>query len=185
MSGNGDDASDTQARSDVQAYVDAYVDRLKESGALRDPNVERAFRRVPRHLFVERFFVGDEHEGWTAVEHDPAHPRPEHLEKIYSGTALITRLAGKLGTSSSSQPGLMADMLQLLELRPGMRVLEIGAGTGYNAALLAEIVGDPSLVTTVDIQADVVEQARRSLARAGYAGVTVLPRDGFEGAPEA
>jgi protein-L-isoaspartate(D-aspartate) O-methyltransferase len=66
-----------------------------------------------------------------------------------------------------------------------MHVLEIGAGTGYNAALLAELTGDSSLVTTIDIQPDVVEQTRRSLARAGYGGVRVLCRDGFEGAPEA
>lgn len=109
------------------------------------------------------------------MEHEPEHPKPEHLETIYSEAALSTRLRDNLPTSSSSQPALVATMLQLLELRPGMRVLEVGAGTGYNAAL----------VTTVDIQADVVEQARRSLARAGYSGVRVLCRDGFEGAPEA
>src|SRR5439155_24991906 len=124
-------------------------------------------------------------EGWTAVEHDPQRPRPEHLEQIYSERALITRLRDNLGTSSSSQPALMADMLQLLDVRPGLRVLEIGAGTGYNAALLAELTGDPSLVTTIDIQPDVVEQTRRSLVRAGYGGVRVLCRDGFAGAPEA
>ena len=67
-------------------------------------------------------------------------------------------------------------------------MLEVGAGTGYHAALLAELVGDPALVTTVDIQPDVAEQARRGLARAGYGGpggVRVLARDGFAGAPEA
>jgi protein-L-isoaspartate(D-aspartate) O-methyltransferase len=178
-------APDGGAQPDIQSYLAAHVDRLREAGALRDPVVERAFRRVPRHLFVERFFVGDEGKGWTPVDHNPERPRPEHLETIYSGSALITRLEDNLGTSSSSQPGLMADMLQLLELRPGMRVLEIGAGTGYNAALMAELVGDAALVTAVDIQADVVEQARRSLVRAGYAGARVLCRDGFEGAPEA
>jgi hypothetical protein len=78
---------------DVRAYVDAYVERLKESGALRDPAAERAFRRAPRHLFVERFFLRDDGEKtWTTVEHDPERPRPEHLERIYSEKALITRL---------------------------------------------------------------------------------------------
>jgi len=174
-----------QAQADVRPYIGVYVDRLKESGALSDPAVEQAFCRVPRHLFVERFFIGDEDKGWTPVEHDPGRPKPEHLETIYSGAALITHRRDNLGTSASSQPALMANMLQLLELRPGMRVLELGAGTGYNAGLLAELVGDPALITTLDIQADVVEHARRSLARAGYSGVAVQCRDGFQGAPEA
>jgi protein-L-isoaspartate(D-aspartate) O-methyltransferase len=140
---------------------------------------------VPRHLFLERFFTGDEENGWSPVEHDPAHPRPEQLEMIYSEVALITRLDGNSPTSSTSQPPLVADMLKLLELGPGMRVLEIGTGAGYNAALTAEVVGDPTLVVTIDIQQDVIDDAQRSLARAGYASVTALCRDGFEGAPEA
>jgi protein-L-isoaspartate(D-aspartate) O-methyltransferase len=170
---------------DVHAYIDPYVDRLKESGPLRDPAVERAFRRVPRHLFVGRFFLTeDEGRTWTTVDHDPADPRPEHLEAIYSGRALVTRRENNRGTSSSSQPGLVADMLQLLKLGPGMRVLEVGAGTGYNAALIAEIVGDPTLVTTIDYQADVADEARAALARAGYGDVRVVHGDGFEGAAD-
>ena len=134
--------SEAGVAKDAQPYLAAYVDALKESNVLREPAVERAFRRVQRHLFVGRFYVGSETEGWTPVDHDPERPDPAHLEKIYSEAALITRLQDNLGTSSSSQPGLMADMLQLLDVRPGMRVLEIGAGTGYNAALLAELTGD-------------------------------------------
>jgi protein-L-isoaspartate(D-aspartate) O-methyltransferase len=75
----------------------------------------------------------------------------------------------------------MALMLELLDLQPGMRVLEIGTGTGYNAALMAELVGDPGLVSTIDIQEDVVEQTRRRLALAGYRQIRVIARDGFVG----
>jgi len=112
------------------------VDTLRASGALREAPVEQAFRRVPRHLFVGRFFVGSETEGWTEIEHDPEHPRPEHLEKIYSGAALITRLQDNLGTSSLSQPALMADMLQLLDVRQGMRVLEPELHVAHAARLI-------------------------------------------------
>jgi protein-L-isoaspartate(D-aspartate) O-methyltransferase len=75
-------------------------------------------------------------------------------------------------------------MLELLDLAPGMKVLEIGTGTGYNAALVTEIVGDQGLVVTVDVAEDVVDQTRRLLDRAGYPGIHVLVRDGFDGAPE-
>src|SRR2546429_9333120 len=73
-------------------------------------------------------------------------------------------------------------MLEFLDLAEGMKVLEIGAGTGYNAALMAEITGDQRLVITVDVLADVVEQTRRLLAAAGYPGIRVLLGDGFDGA---
>lgn len=75
-------------------------------------------------------------------------------------------------------------MLELLELRPGMKVLEIGSGTGYNAALMAEIVGVHGLVVTVDIEDDVVSQTARLLTKAGYRQVRVLAVDGFFGVPE-
>src|SRR5207248_4544299 len=91
-------------------------------------------------------------------------PTEDELRLIYSDRALITGLrTAPRGTSptpisSSSQPSLMAQMLQDLQLRPGLRVLEIGAGTGYNAALLAHLVG-PDRVVTVDVDRDVLSQA--------------------------
>ena len=133
---------DSSSESDAASYIASYVARLRESGDLNDPAVERAFRSVPRHLFVGRFFTGDEEKGWTKVDHDPVSPRKEHLEIIYSNAALITRLNADVPTSSTSQPALVAQMLELLELGEGMRVLEIGAGTGYNAALTAEVVAE-------------------------------------------
>jgi protein-L-isoaspartate(D-aspartate) O-methyltransferase len=123
--------------------------------------VERAFRTVPRHRLLETFFHRPiDAADFTTVHHDPARPRPEDLELIYSDTALGTRLVEQFGArlpaSSTSQPSLVADMLQLLELTRGVRVLEVGAGTGYNAALLAELVGEQRLVMTVDVADDVV-----------------------------
>jgi protein-L-isoaspartate(D-aspartate) O-methyltransferase len=160
--------------------TDGYVQALKATGAIRSARVERAFRTVQRHRLVETFFYrGD--QGRVTVRHDPDRPRREDLEVIYAETALVTRYAGGMPASSSSAPSLVAEMLELLELREGMKVLEIGAGTGYNAALMAEIVGDQRLITTVDNQQDVVEQTRRLLGNAGYAGIRVLARDGFEG----
>jgi len=105
---------------------------------------------------------------------------------VYSNDALVTRIGENgLPSSSSSQPSVVATMLESLDVHPGMRVLEIGAGTGYNAALLAELTGDAKLVTTIDIQSDVVEQTAQNLARMGYIGIDVRAADGFFGAPDA
>jgi protein-L-isoaspartate(D-aspartate) O-methyltransferase len=163
-------------------YVERYVRDLKAAGAIRSPGVERAFLTVRRHRLLETFYQWSA-EGRTAVHHDPERPRPDHLELIYADTALATRHIGGMPASSTSQASLVARMLELLDLAEGMKVLEVGAGTGYNAALMAEIVGDQRLVITVDVLADVVDQTRRLLARTGYPGIRVLLGDGFDGAP--
>jgi protein-L-isoaspartate(D-aspartate) O-methyltransferase len=142
--------------------------RLRETLAesvTRDasPPVAEALRTVPRHLFL------------------PGVPP----EAVYSDEAVVTkRDADGLPISSSSQPALMAAMLDRLALAPGQRILEIGAGTGYNAALISHIVGPAGTVVSIDIDQDIVETAREHLAAAGYPDVIVLCRDGAEGAAE-
>ncbi|MFD0477046.1 methyltransferase domain-containing protein [Nonomuraea thailandensis] len=89
-----------------------------------------------------------------------------------------------LPISSSSQPAIMATMLGQLGVEPGHRVLEIGAGTGYNAALLAYLVGPGGHVVALDLDEDTAEEARRHLDAAGVAGVEVVCRDGAGGHPE-
>lgn len=176
-------------QADVRRLVERYIGQLKAEGAIRSPEVERAFRTVPRHRLLETFHHRPvDAPDFTPIHHDPEHPRPEHLKLIYTDTALATRVVEQFGarmpTSSTSQPSLVAQMLELLDLTPGLGVLEVGAGTGYNSALLAELVGDQRLVVTIDIQDDVVAQTRRLLARAGYPGIAVLLRDGVDGVPE-
>src|ERR1700758_224146 len=116
----------------------------------------------------------------------PLHARPRHLflpglrpEAAYRDDAIVTKRdeAGQ-PISSSSQPAIMAIMLDQLDLAPGLRVLEIGAGTGYNAALISHVVGPSGQVTSVDIDSELVGQAREHLARAGFSDVTVVCADG-------
>ncbi len=75
----------------------------------------------------------------------------------------------------------MAEMLEQLEPRPGERILEIGAGSGYNAALLASLVGADGFVSTVDLDADIVKAARERLGSAGYARLWTRCGDGADG----
>ncbi len=119
-------------------------------------------RTVPRHLFLPGVSV----------------------EMAYAGDAVVThRDAEGVAISSASEPGIVAMMLEQIDVRPGHRVLEIGAGTGYNAALLAHLAGSAGSVTTVDIDAAVTESARRGLAAAGYETVRVVCGDGENGYP--
>ena len=148
------------AGDDGSALRQALVDKLREAGCVRSPRVEAAFREVPRHLFLP----GDS------------------LATAYSDEAIITKKdRNGVPISSSSQPAIMAIMLEQLELKPGERVLEVGAGTGYNAALMAHIVGDAGLVVTVDIDQDLVASARRHLSAARFERVRVVCGDGAFG----
>ncbi|NUR43616.1 MAG: methyltransferase domain-containing protein [Streptomyces sp.] len=161
------------------------VDRIDASGAWADDPVWReAFTAVPRHLFVPYYYVGvlGGHERRWVGSAD-AHDRERWVRGAYADAPLATRLRDGELLSSSSQPSLMAMMLTALEVADGDRVLEIGAGTGYNAALLAHRLGDDDLVTTIDLEPDITEAARRHLAAAGHHPV-VVTGDGARGVPE-
>lgn len=101
---------------------------------------------------------------------------------VDSDEALATRIKdGKWPSSSSSAPRVMAIMIAALDLKPGMTVLEIGTGTGFNAACLSALGAD---VVSIEVQKDVADQAIASLSKAGYRGVKVITGDGALGAPQ-
>ena len=125
--------------------------------------VERAMRTVPRDAFLPGLALENAYtDQAVTIKDNPGKPLP---------------------LSCASVPSVVAVMLEQLDARAADDVLEIGAGTGYNAALLAEIANHGS-VTTVDIDSDVALHARTRLNAAGYEHVTVIERDGLLGAPE-
>ncbi|HKY66755.1 MAG TPA: methyltransferase domain-containing protein, partial [Acidimicrobiales bacterium] len=144
------------------------IDRLRRGGHLHDDAVAAAFAAVPRELFLA------------------AHAERHGIDDVYRDDAIVTRRDTATGepTSSSSQPAIMARMLEMLEVGPGDRVLEIGAGTGYNAALLARLTGEAGAVTSVELDADVAVDARRALL-AAQATARVEVGDGALGWPAA
>jgi methyltransferase of FxLD system len=136
------------------------IDQLKRRGLQIEPPIEEAFRTVPREAFL------------------PGIP----IERVYSGDAIVTKQDDEgRPISSSSEVGVMIAMAQLLDVAPGQRILEIGAGTGYNAAVLSRLVGDGGAVTTIDIDSDVAAAAREHLKGAGFDRVAVITGDGWEG----
>ncbi len=142
---------------------EALIAELQREGLLNDEAIAAAFRATPRHYFL------------------PGHP----LEEIYADKAVAVKREGDEWVSSSSQPAMMAIMLAQLGLAPGQRVLEIGAGTGYNAALIAHIVGPTGRIVSMDLDQDLVDAARAHLADAGISGVELRRGDGALGAPDA
>jgi protein-L-isoaspartate(D-aspartate) O-methyltransferase len=136
---------------------------LRANGRALSKRVQDAFASVPRHLFVPE--VGE--------------------ANAYRDEAFVLKCGPDgVPVSSSSQPAMMAIMLEQLELGPGHRVLEIGTGSGYNAAVMAMVTGPDGSVTSIDIDAELVTRARASLAAAGFDAVTVVCADGGFGAPD-
>ncbi|MEU5159544.1 methyltransferase domain-containing protein [Streptomyces sp. NPDC020875] len=166
----------------------ALVRAMVADGGLRDPAWRLAFEEVPRHLFVPYYYVpvpsgAGRPARWERLWGEDPDPvrRERWLRGAYTDGPLATRVRDGELISSSSQPSLMARMLAALEVRYGDRVLEIGAGTGYNAALLCHRLGD-TRVTTVDLEPEITESARAHLAAAGYRPA-VITGDGARGAP--
>ncbi|MQY15078.1 Protein-L-isoaspartate O-methyltransferase [Streptomyces sp. RB5] len=158
----------------------ALVRAIRRDGALTDPAWRRAFEEVPRHLFVPYYYAGTPGGYERLWRDDPDEDRRRRwLEGAYANTPLATRVRDGELISSSSQPSLMARMLEALDVRAGHRVLEIGAGTGYNAALLCHRLGD-DFVTTVDLYPEITEAARAHLADAGH-HPAVVTGDGSRG----
>ena len=148
---------------ELEQLRERLATRVVADTRIGSERVAAALHAVPRHLFL-----------------------PEQRPEVaYQNDAIVTK-RDETGQpiSSSSQPTIMAIMLDQLDLAPGQRVLEIGAGTGYNAALISHVVGPSGEVTSVDIDPDLVGRAREHLVAAGFRDVTVVWADGAGGYPE-
>lgn len=145
----------------INAYAlrQQLADKLKRDGALRDAAVERAMRTVPRHFF------------------SPSTP----LESAYEDHVLRLKDEDGLIVSTISQPAMIVEMLQQLRVREGNRVLEIGTGSGYTTALLAALTGNSGCIATIDLEADLVEDARARFCALGIETVHAFVRDGALG----
>jgi protein-L-isoaspartate(D-aspartate) O-methyltransferase len=136
------------------ALRDALVTHLERAGVLHDSRIAAAMRSVERHRFV---------------------PDAE-LAEAYEDKALALKEQAGTIISSISQPSMVAHMLELLAVRSADRVLEIGTGSGYNAALLAELAPEGTILS-VEIERDLLAVAAATLSELGYGRVEVLASD--------
>ncbi len=126
----------------------------KRNPEVTDPRVLRALDRVPRHRFVP-----------PALKNFAYFDRPW---EIGHGQTI-------------SQPSVVALMTQLAEPKPDTRALDVGTGSGYQAAILADLVGE---VFSIEIHRELADSARKRLKALGYQNVTVRQGDGYRGWPE-
>ncbi|MEZ4668008.1 MAG: rRNA adenine N-6-methyltransferase family protein [Anaerolineae bacterium] len=147
-------------------YQKTLIAQLKQQDGLLDKTLEAAFMAVPRHVFLPK----------------------EPLERAYSDDAIaIKQDTDGTVLSSSSQPSMMALMLRQLRLRKGDNVLEIGAGTGYNAAIMQYIVGERGNITSIELDPQLAQQAVANLQKVSLGAVVdIVNADGAQGyAPRA
>lgn len=140
--------------ADARARREVLVSSIEAAGYAKNPRVLAALRQVPRHLFAPDATLAAAYGDW---------PLP-----IGAGQTI-------------SQPAVVAEMTEALEPGPGQRVLEIGTGSGYQAAILAKLVDE---VYTIEIVPELGERATRRLRDLGYANVHVRIGDGYAGWPD-
>jgi len=173
--------------------VSDLLDLLTATGAL-DPSWRDAFAVTPREEYLPDtvWQIDRSNDSRLTPLHRDVEP-DRWLALARADTAVETQVddghpaddgTGWEVTSSSSQPTVVAQMLTALDVQPGMRVLEIGTGTGWNAALLAHRVGAENVVT-VEIDPAVAAHARAALDRGGLGKVTTIVGDGTDGWLEA
>lgn len=163
------------------------ADRLTADGVL-PPQWREAFLAVPREVFIPEVIW--RYDGDELVPLRRADEPDEWLRRVYGPGFVVTQVddgrpagpreRGRVVTSSASRPDIVALMLNAGRVEPGMRVLEIGTGTGYTAALLAHRLG-PRHVTTIEVDPGLAERSRTALATAGFGEVTVITGDGARG----
>ena len=158
------------------SYRAQLIAELQQAGAIHSSAVARAFADIPREPFVPLFY---EQQGREWFPYSEETHGEQWLDMIYRDEALVTLLdTQNIPISSSSMPSLMAAMLEALDVQPGNTILEIGTGTGYNAALLSQLTGDPRLLTTIELDRNLANQAEQIL-HAMVGPVNVIVGNGY------
>lgn len=149
------------------------------------------FREIPRAAFIPDTIWVDDDSGDALVALSK-HTDPDAWHAAVSANApVITQVdfgelpsgqTGRVPSSSGSQPSIVADMLAALDVQPGQSVLEIGTGTGWNAALLSHLAGEHGRVVTIDVDPQLAQDARHALTTAGFHPL-VITGDGLDGYP--
>ena len=166
---------------DWMDYARKLAEDLEALGCFKAGWQREAFFAAPRHLFIDQYYEYRDDDQVLVADLGPL--TDAHLKIIYSDNGL--QIQQPPDHSASSQPSLIFQMLDDLDLETGNRVLEIGTGTAWNTALLARGSGDGRLIYSIDINPELIDAARRHLASANIEGINLRAGDGGYGWPEA
>jgi protein-L-isoaspartate(D-aspartate) O-methyltransferase len=140
----------------------------------------QAFFAMPRHLFVRRYRERASKE-WREVNQENLH---QHLAALYADNP-VTLFGDDDDNipSTISQPSFVLRMLDLMQIRPGQTVLELGTGSGWNAALIGQLVGPSGRVDSLEIIPELAQRATDTIAELGITNIRVIAADGGDGYP--
>lgn len=151
-------------------------DLLNKYGPTLPAQVREAFLKTPRHEFIQKFSLDRDH--WVTVG-------PQNFETWYSilyADTTLTLYQKAEKTCTISQPTLVLRMLELLDVQPGMKIFELGAGSGWNAAMLGQLVGPRGKVISFEIIPEMAELARKNTAHLPQ--VKIIEGDAQSGFPQ-
>src|SRR5437868_939195 len=161
-----------------------FVRGLRGVGA-SEMDVRKAVEAIPREAFIPDVIWVHRGDGWSVPVRRGEQPE-RWAELAGCGDSIVIQMddgkaieKGAWPTSSSTAPDGMVTMINALDLRAGMRVLEVGTGSGFNAAVLAYLLGTGN-VTTIEVDGALADHARKALVQAGCP-VCVIAGDGAEG----
>ncbi len=138
---------------------------------------QRAYLETPRHRFVKRYREWS-NKDWLEVNDENL---KEHLATLYADKALILFGEDQDVSSTISQPSFVLRMLDMLQLEPGHKVFELGAGSGWNAALMGNLVGDAGSVYSLELIPEMARAAAATIESLGIRNVSIIEGDGGEG----
>ena len=133
------------------------VDELKQTGYLKTPGIIKAFLKVDRKDFVVKEFQAEAYENFPL--------------SIGCGQTI-------------SQPATVAFMLEVLGIRPGQKILDVGSGSGWQTALLACLAGPRGEVIGLELKDDLVEAGQANLAKYNFTNAEIIKGNGWNGLPE-
>ena len=167
--------------NNFERYQKQLLDQAQHSSYYEHPLTEatqKAYLATPRHLFIKRYREWGM-KNWNEVNEDNLE---SHLAKLYEDKALALFGDDRFNAPSTiSQPSLVLYMLDMLQLEPGQKVFELGAGSGWNAALMGYLVGPEGHIYSSEIIPEVARTAKSCIEERGVKNVSIIEGDGGNG----
>lgn len=151
----------------LSGYHKQLINDIKSKGYLRTDDYINAFRKIQRHKFLPSFYRYEDSELKQYFREDYI-KNNELLEYIYADRSVVFHAENGMDVSSMSSPSLIAEMIEQIEPAKGHKIFEVGTGSGYNIALLSEIVGKTGHVFSCEINEDIHSIAKQNLRENGY-----------------